>query len=275
MSIDPRYIRRRWATVAHVVMAVLLSGCLFGAAGSKLEDGKSVRVGKRKFDTYFAAVAELRDQAKEIDGDLFTVREPLWEELDVDVNVPVVELMDITRKRVGKYRDYGLIMNLRLTPSPRVITVEGTMDLDERDRVLLATVETTAARAMSLYSQVSDLLLVAVQLESQRGPVAELIDRLSPRDPKRDEIELEIVAAGRVIKESRRKLSILGARLAFFLVELIRAVDTGASDTLEEQCEQLKLDAAERKTRPRPPPRRPSGRPRPKRPSGGGDDFDL
>ncbi|MBI4700235.1 MAG: hypothetical protein HY744_03545 [Deltaproteobacteria bacterium] len=270
------------------VLALLLaagSGCFLKAASSKIETGEKIETGKKRFDDYFASVGELRDAAQSAKVDLFPIREPLWEELGLPVEVSIVDLMQETRRRAAKFRDYGVIMNLRLTPTPKVLTVRGELQPDAKDEKLIQAVEESAIRAMQAYKQLSEMMALAYKLDAQRPALAEEAERLRADDGNRALVERELVAAGRVLEATKKKLEDTGERLALYTIELMGAVDTGAADTVEEQCEQLKLDAKERaeqaKNRPPPPPPPPArapprpGPPAPPRPQPGGDDFEM
>jgi len=249
---------------------LLLPACFAGI--SQLETGKKVNTGKKQFDSYFDAVATLRDDVEELKSDLFPIREPLIDELDLKVKIELDALIAAVRKRAKKVKDYGVMLNLRLTPEPKVLHVKGKLDVDPKDEGMMRAVEEAANRAMTTFKQYSQLLQTIVQLDERRDKLAETIDKLAEDDPKRDIIETEIVGAGRVLAKAERKLRRDSRTLALFLVALADAVDTGALGSLEEQCREA-IEAKPKKPAPRrwQQPARPYKPP----PKSGGDDFEM
>ncbi len=251
-------------------LLLALPAC-FGSI-SQLESGKKVNTGKKKFDSYFDAVATLRDDVKDLKSDLFPIREPLTDELDLKEEIELPALISAVRKRAKKAKDYGVMLNLRLTPEPKLFHVKGKLDVDPRDEGMMRAVEEAASRAMTVFEQYSQLLAAIVQLDERRDKLAERIDRLDEDDPKRDVIETEIVGAGRVLAKAERKLRRDSRTLALYLVALAGAVDTGAMVSLDEECREA-IEAKPKK-RPRRKWRRPA-RPYKPPPKSGGDDFEM
>lgn len=258
------------ARVLSFVLAVWCVGC--GAGASKLENGESVKTGKRSFDAYFKEVASLRDNVESLNSDLFPVREPLVEHMDISVDASLVELMAATRKRTEKFKDYGVTLNLRLTPEPIVIKERGELEEDAADDALIKAIQEAANRAKSSYNEYNALLARADQLEAKRSQLANRIDKIPAGDPARSEIETEIVAAGRVLDKVERKLRRDTRTLAHFMVALAEAVDTGAVAARDLKCE----EAISNKPKRRKPWRGNGGRrPAPKPRPAGGDDFEM
>ena len=255
------------STVARALVFVIVACCLgCGARESKLENGESVKTGKRSFDAYFKEVASLRDNVQSLNSDLFPIREPLVEHMDVSVDVSLIELMAETRKRIQKFKDYGVTLNLRLTPEPIVIKERGDLEEDESDDALIKAIQEAANRAKSSYSEYNQLLAMADDLEGKRNNLANRIDKIPTSDPARGTIETEIVAAGRVLDKVEKKLRRDTRTLAHFMVALADAVDTGAVSTRDTKCEDALAKVPKRRRgrrargRVRPPPRpRPSG----------------
>lgn len=268
---------------ALFLVALLATGCIgiFGSTQSQLEQGESVETGRRSFDEYFEAVAELRDEVDSLDDDLFELREPMVEVLETDVEISLPALLDETRRRAGKFRDFGVTLNLRLTPNPKLVRAHGELEPDDKQLSLLAAVEQSADRGMKTFRQYSGLLERAVGLEAKRSELAEQIDRLPDNFAKRELVETEIVAAGRVLRQIESKLTKDTRTIAHFLLGLAAAVDTGAWDGHEEKCAEA-LAAFEEKKKDKGrggkrPPRggRPPRRPPPTPPAGGGGDFEM
>jgi uncharacterized coiled-coil DUF342 family protein len=274
----------RWTPVVRALGAfllVLLLAACGGANQSLLEQGEPVDTGRRSFDEYFEAVAELRGDVEGLDSELFELREPMIEVLETDVEISLPALLDETRRRAGKFRDFGVTLNLRLTPEPKLVRAHGELEPDEKQLSLLAAVEESAHRGMTTFKKYSELLERAVGLEAKRSELAEQIDRLPASFTKRDLVETEIVAAGRVLKTIEGTLSRDTRTIAHFMLGLAAAVDTGAWDGHEAKCAEA-IDAfAEKKAKgkgkgrgKRPPYRRPRPpRPPPTPPAGG--DFEM
>lgn len=254
------------------LMLVLLTLPACFAGISQLETGEKVNTGKKQFDSYFDAVATLRDDVAELKSDLFPIREPLTDELELKSQTELHALISAVRKRAKKVKDYGIMMNLRLTPEPKMVHVKGKLDLDPKDEGMMRAVEEAASRAMTTFKQYSQLLQTIEQLDERREKVAAAIDKLDDDDPKRDVIETEIVGAGRVLAQAERKLRRDSRTLALFLVSLADAVDTGAIASREEECREA--IEAKPKTKPRPKWQQPT-RPYKPPPKGGGDDFEM
>ena len=268
----------------HLFLLLALASLLVGCAATGktlLEKGESFNVGRSKFDAYFNDVAELRDKVKSFDSDLFPVREPLVEEMDLNVDISLPMLMVKTSKRVVKLKNYGVTLNLRLTPNPIVVVQTGELEKDEKDEGLLKAVQESSTRALSIFREYQQLLQLAAELDAQRNKLAEQIDKLPARFEKKDLIEVEIVGAGRVLQEVERKLLRDTRTLSHFLLALASAVDTGAAEAQDTQCaEALAAHKPKRRGRGRgrgrPGGRRPGGgRPKPPTKPAGGDDFDM
>ncbi len=273
----------RWTPVVRALgllsLALLLVACA-GSNQSLLEQGEPVDTGRRSFDEYFESVAELRDDVEGLDSDLFQLREPMTEVLETDVDITLPALLDETRRRAGKFRDFGVTLNLRLTPEPKLVRAHGELEPDDKQLSLLAAIEESAHRGMTTFKQYSELLERAVGLDAKRSELAEQIDRLPASFTKRDLVETEIVAAGRVLRTIEQKLSQDTRTIAHFMLGLAAAVDTGAWDGHEEKCAEAIAAFDEKKKKgkgkgKRPPRRgnyRPP-RPPPKPPAGG--DFEM
>ena len=100
---------------------------------SLLESGEHVSTGKKPFDAFFDQVAELRDKVAGFDSDLFPVREPLTDEMKLDVDIAMADLIATVQKRATKLRDFGVTLNLRITPEPKLLSARGKLEVDERD----------------------------------------------------------------------------------------------------------------------------------------------
>lgn len=243
-----------------LAMAMLLSSasCL-ARQESLLEKGERVDTGRRPFDTYFEEVDALRDEVDSLDSDLFPMRQPLTEHLGLDVDASLPKLLGETRTRATKLRDYGVSMNLGLTPLPKVLQVKGNLELDAKDEGLPEAIQEAAVRASDTFKKYQDLLVRAASLEEQRNKLADKIDQLPPGYAKRPLIETEIVAAGRVLEKAERKLAKDTRTIAHFLIGLVQAVDTGATELQSQKCDETVVATQEKGKKPpksgwRPPP---------------------
>jgi hypothetical protein len=280
-------------------VSTLLTGCL-SQKESLLETGQSVDSGRRQFDAYFKKVGDLRDKVKDLDSDLFPLREPLTQELDVGEDASLPVLLEATRKRVAKLRDYGISINLQLTPQPRVITHQGDLEQDDKDASLPPAIQEAAIRSMNAFKEYQLMLEQAADLEAKRNELADKMETLPRTFTKRELLETELVAAGRVLAKAEQKLLRDTRTIGHFMIGLAAVSDTGARDGYDSKCdqavavfeEQEKKKAARKKRwagrgrgrprpRPRPRPRTGGGTPRPKpaptpptRPAGGGD-FEM
>ena len=271
--------RRTWLLFA----CGTLFGC--GAGSSQLVLGKRVSTGKRNYDSYFEDVIDISEKVEALDSDLFPLRQPLTEILNVDVDASLPALLYATKKRAAKLKNYGVTANLQLTANPTVLIERGTMREDEKDEALFKAVQEAAVRAMATYLEYSTMLDQIVELDEKREPLAERVERLDPNHPQRKRIEVELVGAGKVLANAEKKLLRDTRTVAHFLVGLTDAVDTGALEQQATKCNEALENASKPRwgrrsggrTRPRP---RPAGRPRPRpaprpAPAGGGGDFDM
>jgi hypothetical protein len=238
-------LTRSWAWL----LCLLLSGC---AAGGKslLEKGEPVESGRRQYDAYFAEVGDLRDKVKELDSDLFQLRERLVDEMDLGVDAKTGEILLAARKRVEDLRAYGLLVTLELTPTTRVVQVAGEVEPGSEQQSLVSAIEESARRSMEVYKERSAMLDEIVRLDSERGDLAEKLDQLPANFAKRSLLEDELVGAGHVLREAEEKLLKDTRNISHFLVGLAEVVNTGASEQLAQRCDTA-LAAA-------PPPRPPS-----------------
>jgi hypothetical protein len=274
-----------------VALALLLvtAGC--PPPTSKLEHGESVNSGHGKFDDYFDKVADFRDRVEKIDSDLFKVREPLVESMELDPDSSLIQVTLSTGRRASKFRDYGVMLNLRLTPEPKIRIEKGPdVELDGKYQAVIDSVEQSASRAMQSFREYQKLLDEANELESQRPKLADRVDKIDEKDESRQVVEVELVAAGRVLKNAAEKLEGDSRALSHFLVGLAAAVDTGAEASFEEKCESAiarrpvprrrfgkARGGARKPAARRGGGRRPAPRPKPKPapPPAGGTDFDM
>jgi hypothetical protein len=250
--------------VGHLLLvaACLLPGCL-GKSESKIEKGETVETGRRNFDEYFAEVTELRQKVEGLDSDLFPLRKPLVESMELDVDVALGSLLEETRKRVTKYRDYGISLTLQLRPTPQVIEDRGDLEPDQDDESLVKAIEESAQLAMQVFVEYTQLLNKASELDAQRSELAERIDKLPPNIDK-ELVGRELVGAGRVLKKTEEKLLRDTRTVSHFLIGLVDAVDTGAMTARQTKCDEA---IAAVKSDPKPAPKPPRGRggvPRPR-----------
>ena len=81
----------RWA--AGLLLLIFIVGC--GPPKSKLVEGQRISTGKRYYDNYFDEVVDVSEKVKELDSDLYPLRKPLTDILDVD------EIRSVTGAAVG------------------------------------------------------------------------------------------------------------------------------------------------------------------------------
>jgi len=278
-----------------LVGALLLTPSLTGCSKvgrTDVETGGRVNTGRARFDNYFREVQRFKKRVEKLErDDLFVLREPLIEELDVDADVALGPLMTATRERVKKFRGYGVMLSLHIAPDAELQVVRGDVEIDQKDERLIKAIETAAKSAMTSFSDYTELLEEMSALEVQRAELADRIDSLPKKfEARKGMIEDEIVGAGRVLRGSERTLLSKTQVISHFLVGLSSAIESGASTANVEACEEaiaFKKEQEDKKTpwwkkkrRPRPrwrpPPggARPAPKPRPA-PAGGGGDFEM
>jgi hypothetical protein len=278
--------RRNFGALLALLAVAPTTGCLF-STGSLIEKGESVETGRRRFDNYFEEVSALREKVDKLDSDLFPLRQPLVEELDVSVDIALGDLLEETKKRVTKAKDFGVSMTLRLRPTPTVVEGRGDVESEDKQATLIKAIEESANRAMQSFEQYSLLLDEASALDKKRAELAERIDKLPP-DADKGLIEREIKGAGVVIRGTEKKLIKDTRTISHFLVGLVASVDTGATESHQTRCDEAIAFHEQNKKKPKPKPRgRPRWRPRPgggrpaapkpapkPKPAGGGD-FEM
>ena len=282
VSSSTRRFARRWTACLLISLGVVgTAGCgIFGSTESLLEKGESVETGRKPFDTYFDRVGEYRDEVAKLDSDLFEVRERLVEELGVSVDIGLGELLQKTKEKVDKLKGFGMQLDLRLKPKPEVVVEHGNLEADAKDETMVMAIQQSAERAMDAFVKYSQLLELGAQLDRERAELAEGIDRLPPQyADKKDLIETEIVAAGRIIKNAERKLLRDTRTLSHFLLGLANSVESGALEAHTTKCAEAIAFYEENKKKPKKPPPKWSPRPGggqgkpPPRPAGG--DFEM
>lgn len=243
------------------------TACL-GTSESLLETGQAIDSGHKRYDSFFDEVGTLRDEVEDFDADLFPVREPLTDVMELDVDISMSGLLEKVKKRAVKFRDFGVTMSLRLTPDAKLLTVRGKLDVDSKDEQVLGAIEESGLRAVKTFRELGAQMTLAAKLNAERRILVEQVEKLDPADPNRELIEDELAAASRVLDAAQRKLLASSRTLALYLISLSDAVDTGAAEAKDTQCE----DALAGKKPPKKPrgPRRPPPPPRP-----GGDDFEM
>jgi hypothetical protein len=98
------------------------------------------------------------------------------------------------------------------------------------------------------------------------------LDDLEAGYPKRDLIQEELVASGRVLRSAEKKLFSDTRTLSFFMIALADATDTGAAAKVDEKCEEA---LSKRRPKRRSRRRRRRGKPAKRRPPPSGDDFSM
>lgn len=282
VSVRPKTFNRRGFGALLVLLTVPQSaGCLF-STGSLIEKGERVETGRSRFDTYFEEVSALRDDVDKLDEDLFPLRQPLVEELDVSVDIGLGPLLSTTKQRVSKAKDFGVTMTLRLRPTPLVMQGRGDVEAEDKQATLVKAIEESANRAMKTFEEYTALLDRAAALDKKRGELAERIDKLPP-DVDRDLVEREIKGAGVVIRRSEKKLIQSTRTISHFLIGLVAAVDTGATESHQARCDEAIAFFDENKKKPPAPKPKPRWRPQPgprpaaprPTPKPGGGDFEM
>ncbi len=247
-----------WATVA--------SGC--GAATvSQLESGEAVNSGKSSFDSFFGSVASFSRKVADLDSDLFPVRQPLTDELELDKDLSLPELITAVRKRAQEFGDEGVKLNLWLTPAVALQTATGKEKIPEQGERALAAIQKSAVRAMGGYQQYAEFLNRAAELEQERADLAERLGGLGQDDESYELLSTELAGAARLLKKAEIKLRRDSRTLALYLVELALALDTGAEST---EIDELKKALKECQKKPKRPWLGPPG---PRQPAT--DDFEM
>ena len=120
-------------------------------------------------------------------------------------------------------------LDLRLQPKPEVVVERGNLEADAKDETMAMAIQQSAERGMEAFVKYSQLLELGAQLDRERAQLAEGIDKLPPQyADKKDLIETEIVAAGRILKDAERKLLRDARTLSHFLLGLANSVQSGA-----------------------------------------------
>lgn len=228
--------------IRNVWCAFLLAGSLFaaGCAGSDslVEKGERVQTGKGRFDAYFGQVIELREKVKALDSDLFPLRQPLTEAYDMNVDSPLSKLMAETKKRLEKYKSFGVSASLRITPNPIVVLSQGDLSQDEADEVTLKAIQETAVRSLATYREYDQLLELAVRYDEQRSALIDQVEKFGSEVADKSKLENEILGAGRILAEVQSKLLKDMRTCSLLLVALSDAVDTGGATARDASCDE-------------------------------------
>ncbi|MBM4357799.1 MAG: hypothetical protein FJ096_06785 [Deltaproteobacteria bacterium] len=229
--------RRTRGLVTAVGFAVsVLVGC--GGAGSLVERGDRIQTGKERFDGYFGEVIELHAKVKELDSDLFPLRQPLTEGLGIGADTPLPKLMAEVRERVERFRSFGVSASLRTSPNPSVVLHKGELGQEESDDVTLKAIQESAVRSLATYREYAELLQRATRLDDQRVKLMEQLERPSSEIADRSGVEAEILGAGRLLQEVQTKLLKDMRTCALLLVALGEAVETGANEARDAACDE-------------------------------------
>jgi hypothetical protein len=218
--------RRR--AIGAAVIALAMTGC-FGKAATKIEAGEAPSTGESTYDEFFAAVLKARDEAKKAEEDASSTRQDLARALGTDGDA----LLEKAAERAKKLHDYGVLMHLQLLPSTRLV-VKKSGDAPEGNDAdgLVRGVESAAGRSMELAKRLADLSAQAARLEKQRAELREgAAQKLEgAAASKRGEIEKELDGSKVVIEEAGAATARAAGSATRLLVDLARAVETGAAD---------------------------------------------
>lgn len=272
--------------LCRLLLVVATLAVLPACAGSDslVEKGQRIKTGKDRFDGYFGEVIVLAKRVKELDSDLFPLRQPLVEAFDVPVDAPLPKLMEITRERVSKFKAYGVTTSLRITPNPIVVLHQGEFGHDDVDELTLRAVQESAVRALATYRDYAEMLTLTNQLDERRSKLMDQLEQLGPGLADRVRIETEILGAGRILEKVRTKLLGDMRTCSWLLVALSEAVDTGGATNRDASCDEAMAHWKPARRSYRRGPAKNAGSPAPRPPSGGGapapakkggGDFDM
>ena len=228
-SKGPRPARPR-APVAAVAIAIALAtaGC-FGRAATKIEAGESPSTGEAAYDDFFTAVLKARDEAKKAEEEESAARQELARALGADADA----MIDKAAERAKKLHDYGVLMHLQLLPSTRLL-VKKSGDAPEGGDAesLTRSVETAAGKSMALARRVAEIGAQTAKLDKQRVELREGTAQKLEGAPsgKRAEIEKELDGSKAVLEETSGTSVRVAGAASRLLVDLARAVETGATD---------------------------------------------
>lgn len=263
--------RPRWrATVASLALALATSlgsaGCPSRSA-TKIEAGEAPSTGEAAYDDFFKTVLDVREQAKRAADEETAARDELGRAVGSEGGASAEGMVGKTASSAKKLHDFGVRLHLQLLPTARLVVARSgdTPEAGETE-ALLHGVESAANKSMALARRLAELATLTATLEKQRAELREgtatKLDSLP--SAKREEIEKELDGSKAVLAEAGDSSARVAGSASRFLLDLARAVETGATDAegppATEACPPSKAKTAKKGAAP-PPRGRPSKAP--------------
>lgn len=219
-------------SVATAVGALGCVGCV-GRAATKIEAGESPSTGEAAYDDFFKTVLDVREQAKRAADEETAARDELGRAVGSESGSSAEGMVGKTANSAKKLHDFGVRLHLQLLPTARLVVARSgdTPEAGETE-ALLRGVESAANKSMALARRLAELGTLTATLEKQRTELREAtatkLDSLP--SSKREEIEKELDGSKAVLAEASDASARVAGSASRFLLDLARAVETGATD---------------------------------------------
>lgn len=213
-----------------LVAFLALSSC--ASKQTRINQGEAITTGNAQYDAFFGQVRDLRAEALRAEEDERAAHAGLVKALGLEEKSDASSAVGLMEQRAKKYRDAGVLLHLDIVPEPKLVQHRGSASLDAQAEATLKAIEESAKASLALEKRLGALTGRAKELEKQRADLRAQTPATFKGDPqaKRDEITAELDASEGVLASASDLGSRSAGRASRFVIELAKAVETGAGD---------------------------------------------
>lgn len=208
-------------------------GC--AAREARVERGELVKTGDREFDAFFAELHELGKKTEAAEKKERKARGELAEALGLKPDAEADASVEAALDKARAHKDEGLLLHLRLTPEPKVVTARegsrGRKAQPEAVEALARAIELATKSEIELSRELDELAERAASLESKRRELVERTQSIKGKRPtEKRAIKHELEAAEEVLRRAEERSRRTAGLASKFVLDLAQAVETGAAE---------------------------------------------
>jgi len=192
--------------------------------------GEPFSTGDPKYDEFFSAVRKLRAEALEAEVDEQATRSPLVKALGLEDKATAGAAVSEAELRAKKLGEAGVLLHLEITPDAKLFTQQRKTPPNAESKALLEAIEKSAKDALALSKRLGAIEARSNELEKMRAELREKANTTFRADTeaRRGEILNELDSSRDVLAESAETGRSYAALSSKFVIDLARAVETGA-----------------------------------------------
>jgi hypothetical protein len=234
-----------WASIAlayalggMALGGMALGGCTLdeqGGAAAKQAEAPVMKTGNAKFDDFFVAVRDVRDQARAAAAAADAGHADLMKALGLDAKAKGSDALDAAGVRAKKLQDRGVLLHLEIAPEPKVVAARGKVDVGSDGEALFKAIEATIKASLETRKRLAGVAARAADLEKKRADLRDQVaDAFKDETPgRRDEILAQIEVAKAMLADATDGISRATGAESRFVVDLVYAVETGGGTRVD------------------------------------------